>query len=302
MREQLSLNLNIGAGCFVSCPGCYNHFGKGFLDPAHILDFLDYMRPFGVFKVTLGGGDPLTYPHILELLEGIKERDFCIKLDTVGTPLLQQAQSVFFKRVKVDKIDAKRLAELVDLIGIPLDGPNSEVISQFRTMRRGIFEEQMQILELLRSKNAKICINTVVHRLNLDTLYALPESIAQKVLISKWQFFQFMPIGPLGYKNREIYQISEEEFETFQQKLSSTIRDPVLREKLEFKKGSSRKGNYLFVDSDGIAWVPKVSFSEHWDKGLDETNLREVVGDIRKREDYPRIKDLVFNPQQLVRN
>jgi hypothetical protein len=62
-------------------------------------------------------------PYILTLLEMIKKRGFFIKLDTVGTPLLDQAQSIFFKRVKVDKIDAKNLAELVDLIGIPLDGP-----------------------------------------------------------------------------------------------------------------------------------------------------------------------------------
>jgi MoaA/NifB/PqqE/SkfB family radical SAM enzyme len=161
-------------------------------------------------------------------------------------------------------------------------------------MRGNIFEEQMQILELLSSQKAKICINTVVHRLNLDTLYALPESISQKVVISKWQFFQYMPIGPLGHKNREIYQISEEEFEAFRH---SSLWS--LSWKAEFKKGSGRKGNYLFVDSDGIAWVPKVSFSGHWDKNQDETNQRRIVGDIRKKEDYPRIKDLVFNPSVL---
>ena len=136
MRQHLSLNLNIGAGCFVSCPGCYNHFGKGFVSEKIILDFLEFIKTFGVAKLTLGGGDPLTYPDILILLEKIKSKGFYIQLDTVGTPLLEQTQSVFFKRVNVNKIDARHLSELVDLIGIPLDGPSIEIIRHFRTIRQ----------------------------------------------------------------------------------------------------------------------------------------------------------------------
>jgi len=295
MRQRLSLNLNIGAGCFVSCPGCYNHFGRGFVEARVILDFLEYIRAFGVAKLTLGGGDPLTYPDILILLEKIKSKGFYIQLDTVGTPLLDHAQSIFFKRVKVNKIDARRLSELVDLIGIPLDGPSSEVIHHFRTMRENIFEEQMGILEILHHHGAKICINTVVHKLNIGVLHELPKILGNKIKIVKWQFFQFMPIGPLGYKNRDVYEISEEAFELFRQELLS-MADSDLCRNLECKKGAERKGNYLFVDSDGKVWVPNVSLSESWDKNCDETNQRHIVGDIHNQADYPRIKEWMFNP------
>lgn len=296
MRQQLSLNLNLGAGCFVSCPGCYNHFGKSFVSALVILNFLEFMRSYGISKVTIGGGDPLTYPNILDLLEKIKEQGFTIQLDTVGTPLLDQTRSIFFKRVIVEQLDALRLAKLVDLIGIPLDGPSSAVIRQFRTGRENIFEEQMRILELLTAHGAQICINTVVHRLNIDSLYNLPSLLEQKIKIAKWQFFQFMPIGPLGYKNRQKYKISQDEFETFTRAFTKTAGQ--LSSKFEFKKAAERKGNYLFIDSDGFVWIPKISFNEEWDKNCDETDARHILGNINQQKDFLRIGEFLMHPCQ----
>lgn len=300
MRQRLRINLNIGAGCFVRCVGCYNHFGKSFVSQATILSFLEYMKQHGSNHVTLGGGDPLTYPDILSLLENIKAMGFRINLDTVGTPLLADTNSIFFKRTFVKKIDVKTLANLVDLLGIPLDGPNSEIIATFRANRPQIFDEQIKILTLLNSYRAKICINTVVHRNNIHHLQTLPAIIKSFDSVVKWQLFQFMPIGPLAFKNKETYLVEDHNFSIFQDSLIQSIEDPLFQEKLEFKSRADRKGNYLFIDSDGVAWIPDVSYSSSWEEGKDSTNQKRVVGRITEIDDFPKIKSVIVEPHHYL--
>ncbi|MBU6383710.1 MAG: radical SAM protein [Verrucomicrobia bacterium] len=300
MRQRLRINLNIGAGCFVRCIGCYNHFGKSFVDKNVILTFLRYMREHGSDHVTIGGGDPLTYPDILSLLESIKELGFRINLDTVGTPLLSDAESIFFKRVSVQKIDAGTLARLVDLLGIPLDGPSSEVIATFRANRAHIYEEQIAILKLLDSLHATVCINTVVHQGNIQYLQSLPELIKSFSSVVKWQLFQFMPIGPLAFKNKEKYLIEDRDFSLFKERLLHSIEDLAFREKLEFKSRADRKGNYLFIDSDGVAWVPNVSYSLKWESETDNTNQKTIIGRISEMDDFPKIKSVILEPQNYL--
>lgn len=298
MRNILRINLNIGAGCFVSCPGCYNHFGKSFIEIQSILNFLEYIAQFGIRHITLGGGDPLTYPNIIILLKEIKNIGYRINLDTVGTPFLQNSRSIFFKRVDVPRIDSLELAKYVDLLGIPLDGPNSEVISTFRTKRKNIYEELLEIIQLLDKNKANLCINTVVHRMNIEHLDVLPTHLEHIQSVSKWQFFQFMPIGPLGYKNKDQYKISEKEFYNIKDRIYSNYRNSRWKNTFEFKSNASRKGNYLFIDSDGIAWLPDLIYFDHWNPRFDETNKKRIIGSIKNKEDFSKIKDVITQPAQ----
>jgi MoaA/NifB/PqqE/SkfB family radical SAM enzyme len=301
MRERLSLNISVARSCFVKCLGCYNHFGNSpnLISTQNIILFLTAAKERKFNKVTLCGGDPLSRPNIIDLLKKIKTLGFFISLDTVGTPILGEAKTIFYGSSLINKINETDIAKYVDLVGIPLDGPSNETISLFRTERVNQFAEQILILKKLSSAHAQVCINTVVHQGNINYIEKMLPILNDFDGIKKWQFFQFMPIGPLGYKNRNTYEISDEDFFLLKDKITKYKENFLKHIDLEFKAKAERKGNYMFVDSEGLAWVPNIAMNEEWDKQKDSTHKRLIIGDINVLEDHEKILEIALNPQSI---
>ena len=122
----MHLNVFASQSCFVHCKWCYSYSREerpGKIFPTDkLVNFLQYAHDVGVPKITLCGGDPLARDDIIDLLEEIKKIGFRISLDTVGSPIIKNAS--IGRRKVVNQLDAKRIAELVDVIGIPIDGFN----------------------------------------------------------------------------------------------------------------------------------------------------------------------------------
>lgn len=300
MRDRLSINISVGRSCFVQCRGCYNYFGEGEepVGDEQIVYFLDYLSRHGVHSVSLSGGDPLSRPHILRLLRSIKELDFRVQLDTVGTPLVRDTKTIFFGRSDVAPIDVEALTGTVDLIGIPLDGSSTALIQQFRRGRDGIYQEILETLASLQRHGAAVCINTVAHQHNLYDLPNIAGVIARNLAVTKWQVFQYMPIGPLGFKSRARFEITDEEFEHATSGLAEIVADSGSRIQVELKSRGSRKGNYMLVDSDGLAWTPEASDVDEWDPGRDATPDRRIHGNIQRPADFSRILHGMMNPRE----
>ncbi len=301
MRERLSLNISVARSCFVQCLGCYNHFGNtpNLTSTENILSFLSAAKDRGFTKVTLCGGDPLSRPDIINLLQKIKSLNFFISLDTVGTPILGEAKTIFYGSSFIPKVDEADIAKYVDLVGIPLEGPSNEIIDLFRTRRPNQFDEQILILKKLSAAQAKICINTVVHKGNIYHIEEMLPIVSSFNGIKKWQLFQFMPIGPLGYKNRNIYEVNDEDFFLLKDKIIQHNAPPPKHVNLEFKAKAERKGNYMFIDSEGLAWVPNITMNEKWDEQKDTTHKRLVIGDLNILEDHKKILERALNPQSI---
>ncbi|MBS0271845.1 MAG: radical SAM protein [Proteobacteria bacterium] len=301
MRERLSLNISVARSCFVKCLGCYNHFGNtpNLISTQNILLFLAVAKKRNFTKVTLCGGDPLSRPNIIDLLDKVKSLGFYISLDTVGTPLLGEAKTIFYGSAIINKIDAADIAKYVDLVGIPLDGTSDEVTSLFRTARPNHFAEQTLILKMLSAAEAKICINTVVHKGNIDHIEKMLPILSDLEGIKRWQLFQFMPIGPLGYKNRETYEVSDEKFFLLKEKITNQKELFLKNTDVEFKAKAERKGNYMFVDSEGLAWVPNIAMNEEWDKQKDTTHKRLIIGNINIPDDHEKILERALNPHSI---
>lgn len=295
MKKNITLNLSIARSCFLACKGCYNHFNPNadLISNADIINFLKIASTFGIKKVTLCGGDPLSRPDIIDLLKDIKKLGFYIALDTVGTPLLDSANTIFFGQHKIEKINAGILSKYVDLIGIPLDGASNEVIQSFRKGRANIFEEQIRIIELLEKANAKICINTIVHKQNIDDLLNLVPLMKNFKNINKWQFFQFMPIGPLGFRNRELFWIEEDQFNSFKISMQEAAKKNMLIKQLEFKNVSSRKGSYVLIDSTGDAWMPQYTAKMDLEKDKNSTEDKIILGNIRHKDEQESILNII---------
>src|SRR3990167_317111 len=280
--------------------GCYNHFGStpNLTSTENILSFLSAAKKRGYSKITLCGGDPLSRPDIIELLREIKKLGFFIVLDTVGTPILGEASTIFYGRSLVKKINEADIAKYVDIVGIPLEGPSNEIIALFRTERTHQLDEQILILKKLSTVKANICINTVVHKGNIDHIEKLSFIVSDIRGIKKWQLFQFMPIGPLGYKNRNMYEVNDEDFFSLKDNITKKYKEEFLKNvSIEFKAKAERKGNYMFVDSEGLAWVPSITMDEKWDAQKDTTHKRIIIGNVNDLKDHEKILDKALNPQ-----
>lgn len=284
------INLSVSRSCFVQCLGCYNYFGKSkiILRTQTIIDFLTYANEVvGIKKVTICGGDPLSRLNIIDLLKKIRKMPYYINLDTVGTPFLGDVRTTFHDRIDVPFIEPKTITSLVDVIGIPIDGPTNQIITSFRSNRPNILNEQLTILKKLNEIDAKVCINTVVHKKNIESIIGIFKLIKDYKCIIKWQLFQYMPIGPLGYQNKENYEIDDNIFYEFKDSLLNEVQCCDFL--VEFKSRESRKGIYLLVDSDGIAWIPKIIINSSWDQERDANNERYILGDINLKNKYDGI-------------
>jgi MoaA/NifB/PqqE/SkfB family radical SAM enzyme len=270
-----SVILSAGRSCFVACPGCYNYFGRTITDTGQVLKFIaDLRNRFGTKKITVGGGDPLTRPDIVPLLTGLHDLGLRIHLDTVGTAFLGPARVRFMGSGTVGRVPADEVAAVSDLIGIPLDGSTDVVQQQFR--RHATVASQLAVLSLLNRVGARMCVNTVVHSGNTSDLPAIAGLLGEFTGVVEWQLFQFMPIGPLGHRNRERFLISEADFRG----AVAAARDRVPGHvRISAKSAGGRKHRYLLVDSAGLVWTPEQSRAAAW-RSQDVNDRRHLIGNL----------------------
>jgi hypothetical protein len=197
-----------------------------------------------------------------------------VNLDTVGTAFLRDSAIRFMGRGNIDKIDPSRVVPLVDLFGIPLDGSTDESSRQFR--RFSSVADQREILSALDKIRASVCINTVVHSMNIRDLPSIASIICCHPCVKEWQIFQFMPIGPLGHRNRERFQIEDDAFIEAVTPLDEQVPT---RLAVTVKSASRRKNRYLLIDSAGLAWIPKQSPAAPWNDS-DTNEERVVIGPV----------------------
>ncbi|KDA41417.1 radical SAM protein [Frankia sp. BMG5.23] len=239
-----------------------------------ILNFFRRLHAeLGVRKVTVGGGDPLTRPDVIDLLRGLRELDLRIHLDTVGTAFLRDARIRFMGNGTVPRIEPEAVARLVDLVGIPLDGVD-DTIASFR--RFGSAADQVECLSLLESAGARIGVNTVVHKHNIGCLGVIAETLANFGGIRQWQLFQFMPSGPLGSRNRRYFEIEDGEFDQAVKGLQELLPNI----SVTVKSNTFRKNGYLLIDGSGTVWSPLQNNDVEWNHA-DGNAERIVHGNIR---------------------
>ena len=73
MIERISIELT--NRCGKACWFCYNHSGPGGTEewsPADVVNFVRDCARHGVRDVSFGGGEPLEYPHLLDLLHALR--------------------------------------------------------------------------------------------------------------------------------------------------------------------------------------------------------------------------------------
>ncbi|MCP4744754.1 MAG: radical SAM protein [Desulfobacteraceae bacterium] len=96
-----NLLIHLLDGCNLSCSHCYLDASSGGNQLLHIktvMDLLDEAHNLGVKSVQLSGGEPLMYPHILDVLESCQSKAFATVLSTNAT-LLNKDHLLLLKHI-----------------------------------------------------------------------------------------------------------------------------------------------------------------------------------------------------------
>lgn len=243
------LNLAIARRCAVACRGCYEFFGRREPDRAAFVHSAQAFAALGMRSLTLSGGDPLTLPDLLGWLAELRAAGFDdIKLDTVGVGLAAGA--------------VPALLAAVDRLALPLDGHDNASAALFRRGRAALHDETLALLAALDGAAAafdapRLVINTVVHRGNLETLARIAVPVAALRQLAQWNLFQYQPTDQAhGHANAD-FAVGDAEFAALQPRLGAAFAAAGgAPARIAWRSRASRLGQYLLINSDGVAWMP----------------------------------------------
>lgn len=276
MTPTKKINLLVSNKCFIQCYGCYyDRIKKDEIDLLSLNNFLLFVKSHGVEKVTISGGDPLACESIFEILKTCKKLGLKINFDTVGTPFHKNTHIFNRPNDKISQI--KNLSQFKDIefLGIPLDGSSDIIISKFRNICPGFFNEQLSIIEKLVQNEINICINTILHKKNISDIQNIFNIIKQYPSIKKWQIFQYMPIGILGKLKEQEFSINNKTFQDISKLINSQNNNKNLS--ITFKNMDERDHNYMLINAIGDAY--KVNFD----------NTKDIYGNINDKNSWDRI-------------
>ena len=268
--NQRSLIVQCSNSCPCVCPGCYNFFSSKQVTPVELDNFIaSYVDSFNLAKVTLSGGDPLLRDDIDVIINNFVRRKILVSIDTVGLALLRN-------------MDNKRIRALnaTDSLGVPLDGISDQVIQFFRLQLS--FQQCMSIIQQAQKLSQTVCVNTVAHAHNTHELKGIADILINELNVTKWQIFQYMPIGPGGYANQSLFYLSDEDYRRSRDEIFNLkLRDSL---KTEFKSIQNRKNKYLIIGCDGLVWVPMMNSKRRVLGSIFNSNILNIIHNIDRYE------------------
>lgn len=236
-RPPARVCFNFLAKCNMVCPYCYCPFDANEAGIDTWKRIIDHIARWGTKSITFGGGDPFLYDDFPELLSYTAQsgRISIIQVDTNGICLA--------------KGDYPLIKATVDLLGIPLDGSNSEIHRSMR-LHASHFDIVHRLLGDLTEAGVSIKINTVVSKKNIDDLENLAE-VLSLFQIKIWSLYEFWALGPWGLEHAAEHSLSSEYF----LEKAEYIRDKCRFARVEIGSVEDRRRAYFFVSHAGRVYT-----------------------------------------------
>lgn len=155
LSAPLTVNWTLSYRCNFSCRHCYSRGqSRQELPLEQVLAIVADLAQSRVAFVNFGGGEPLLYPHLLEVARAAVARGVRVSMNTNGW-LLDRAAA-----------DALREAGFAS-VGVSLDGAQASVHDAFRN-RPGSFSRALEALDALRAAGVPSTASTVIFQANVE--------------------------------------------------------------------------------------------------------------------------------------
>lgn len=188
----------------------------------------------GVNYITFSGGEALLYPNIVDLLKIAKQYGVKSKLITNGT-LIANNEKV------------RHVIDYLHTITLSLDTINDEINEQMGRGRNH-FAEIKKVLDILKDKNIRIKINTVVTKLNINYIEELGEFLNNNYKINEWRIFRFAPLRELAKENQEKFEITDEQFKSTKEIFQKNYKNIG---KVNYRDNDDMESKYNLVTANG---------------------------------------------------
>ena len=235
----INVSWHITFKCNYHCLFCFRpDFGKE-CNLKQAKKIIDKLAKAGLKKISWGGGEPLLWKGIFELIAYTHSLG-------ISTMLITNAELL-------TKKDIRQLAPVLDWLNLPLDGSN-EKIQVLMTRKKVHFRRIMEIITFIRENkiNIKLKLNTVAAKINKDDIINIAQ-IVKKNKIERWKIFQFYPIRHLGKKNRQFFQIKESDFLRIKEEIEPLFRGN--DQMIVFETNKDMERSYFAIAPSGKVYV-----------------------------------------------
>lgn len=217
--------------CNQKCNYCDRFQSVDNLTEEQYFIILDKLIKYGVKKLTFGGGESLMVDCFGEIVEKAHRNGMYLKLVTNGELVPQN----------------KNLMKKFDEITLSIDSSDAEMNEK---LGRGInhMNNICTAIELIRQvkKESIININSVVTQINIKDVLKLSDQI-EKWDVNEWRIFRFTPLRERAVKNRDSYEISNEQFLG----IKEAINNVKLACKVQFRNYTDMENGYLLINPFG---------------------------------------------------
>ncbi len=220
--------------CNQKCAYCHGFRNIPELSYEENEEVLSKLIRAGVNYITFSGGEALLYPNILDLLKIARQNGVKSKLITNG--------SLIANNEKV-----REIVDYLDTITLSLDTTRDEINEQMGRGRNH-FTEIKKVLDILKNKDIRIKINTVVTKLNIDYIEELGEFLDTNYKINEWRIFRFAPLRELAKENEKKFEITNEQFKSTKEIFQKNYKNIG---KVNYRDNDDMESKYNLVTANG---------------------------------------------------
>lgn len=224
---------NITTRCNQGCKYCHRFLNINDLCFDDNMKILNNLINDKITDITWTGGEALMYDGIEKLIEWSYKNGIKNKLITNGK-ILSKSDMVLLK--------------YLDSLTLSIDSVDNE-INQDLGRGKEHFPNIVTILEYIKNNDldVKIRINTVVSKLNIDTLEKLNNFLSNYEIYA-WRIFRFMPLRETAVVNQKKFDVSDSDFLEVKNKI---LKNSNKTEKIEFREKEDMESKYILLVANG---------------------------------------------------
>jgi len=228
-----SVNWHITKKCNFDCKYCFAGFKdvKGMLPKEIALEIPRQLKDLGVEKLNFAGGEPMLYPHLMEVLKEAKSCGLTVSMVSNGSLL--------------DPDNISEISCYLDWIGLSLDSCNEDIQNKLGRGPQNHVSNTVKKAQLIKEHEIGLKINTVVTKLNLnEDMRPLIRSINPE----RWKVFQVMKREGENHNSAEPLLITQDEFERYKERNDMVLENGSTP---KFESNELMKKSYLMLDPLG---------------------------------------------------
>ena len=265
-----SVNYHLWQPCNMRCKFCYATFldvkqsvlPKGHLPKEETIKVVEQIAKAGFEKITFAGGEPTLCPWLPDLIKTAKVMGMTTMIVTNGSKLTPEY---------LDSIQSH-----TDWITLSIDSVIHETQKEIGRAVNGkpiSAEDYLHIAQLIKERNIRLKLNTVVNRFNcMDNM----SDFVIRLQPERWKLFQVLPIKGQNCSSVNPFLISKQEFDYF-------VAQHLYMEQLGIavvpEDNDAMTGSYVMIDPAG-RFFDNVSGELTYGRPILEVGVKEALEDI----------------------